>query len=109
MDSLSAIFDKAVVYSTLNSAKYVVTTILHIPTHPSKDKHPLIITDITGTLSFRSPKLKLINVWDVDILFKYFERSGDNTLFTNRMLTQNLITANTTDNAQALHHLHVCC
>ena len=40
-------FDKAVIYSTLNIAEYVLDTIFHIPTYPSKNKHSLVMTDIT--------------------------------------------------------------
>lgn len=47
LDSLSIMFDKAVIYSTLNIAEYVVDTIFHIPTYPSKNKHSLVMTDIT--------------------------------------------------------------
>lgn len=47
LDSLTIMFDKAVIYSTLNTAEYVVDTIFHIPTYPSKNKHSLVMTDIT--------------------------------------------------------------
>ena len=61
MKSLSAMFDKGVKYFTENSGKFVVTTVLLIPSYPSINNHSLLMEYI------RPPKQKLSKVWDMDI------------------------------------------
>ena len=53
---LSAMLDKKVAYSTINSAKCLVTTIFHIPTYPSKNRHPLVMKYINGIFNLKPPK-----------------------------------------------------
>ena len=55
------------------------------------NKHPLINKYMTGIFNLRPPKPKLSFVWDVDILFRYFELQGDNCLLSDIILTQKLI------------------
>ena len=59
--------------------------------YESLNKHPLINKYMTGISNLRRPKPKLIFVWDVDILFRYFEQQGDNCLLSDIILTQKLI------------------
>ena len=42
LDFLSAMFEKGYAYSTINSAKCAIATIMHIPSYNSLNKHPLI-------------------------------------------------------------------
>ena len=50
---------------------------------------------MTGIFNMRPPKPKLSLIWDVDILFKYFEqqggRGGGNCLLSDVTLAQKLI------------------
>ena len=71
---MSVMFNKVVTCSTINSAKCLVTTILHISTYLSKTKHLLVKKNIAGIFNLKLPKPKLSNVWDLDILVRYFER-----------------------------------
>ena len=43
---------------------------------------------MTGIFNLRPPKPKLSFVWNVDILFRYFEQEGDNCLLSDIILTQ---------------------
>ena len=54
------------------------------------NKHPLINKYMTCIFNLRPPKPKLSFVWDVDILFRYFEQQGDNCLLSDIILTQRL-------------------
>ena len=45
---------------------------------------------LIGIFNFRLSKSKLCNDWDVDILFRYSERLGDNNLLVNLILKQKL-------------------
>ena len=59
--------------------------------YESLNKHPLINKCMTGISNLRRPKPELIFVWDVDILFRYFEQQGDSCLLSDIILTQKLI------------------
>ena len=65
--------------------------IMHIPPYNSLNKHPLINKYMTGIFNLGPPKPKLSFVWDVDILFRYFEQQEDNCLLSDITLTQKLI------------------
>ena len=90
-DFLAAMFEKGHAYSTIISAKCATAIIIHIPPYDSLNKHPLINKYMTGIFNLRPPKPKLSFVWDVDILFRYFEQQGDNCLLSDIILTQKLI------------------
>ena len=84
-------FDKGHAYSTIDSAKCAIATIVHIPPYNSLHKHPLINKYMAGVFNLRPPKPKLSFKWDVDILFKYFEQQGDNNSLSDKLLTQKLL------------------
>ena len=84
-------FEKGRAYSTINSAKCAIGTILHIPPYDSLNKHPLISKYMTSIFNLRPPKPKLSFVWVVDVLLRYFEQQGDNVLLSDVILTQKLI------------------
>ena len=46
---------------------------------------------MTGIFNLRPPKPNLSFVWDIDILFRYFEQQGDNCLLSDIILTPKLI------------------
>ena len=91
LDFLSGMFDKGHAYSTINSTKCAIATIVHIPPYNSLNKHPLINKYMTGVFNLRPPKPKLSFVWDVNILFRYFEQQGDNDSLSDKLLTQKLL------------------
>ena len=84
-------FDKGHAYSNIISAKCAVVTIVHIPHYNSLNKHPMINKYMTEVFNLRPPKPKLSFVWDVDILFRYFEQQGDNNSLSDKLLTENLL------------------
>ena len=43
---------------------------------------------MTGVFNLRLPKPKLSFVWDVDILFRYFEQQDGNNLLSDKLQTQ---------------------
>ena len=90
-DFLNAMFEKGHAYSTINSAKCAISTIIHIAPYESLNKHPLINKYMTGIFNLRPPKSRLSFLWDVDILFRYFKQQGDNCLLSDIILTQKLI------------------
>ena len=83
--------DKGHAYSTINSTKCAITIIVHIPPYNSLHKHPLINKYGTGVFNLRPPKPKLSFVWNVNILFKFFEQQGDDNSLADKLLTQKLL------------------
>ena len=77
--------------STINNTKCAIATIVHIPHYNSLNKHPMINKYMTGVFNLRPLKPKLNFVWDVNILFRYFEQQGDNNSFSDKLLTQKLL------------------
>ena len=75
-------FEKGHAYSTINSAKCAVATIIHIPPYESLNKYPLINKYLTGIFNLRPY---------IDILFRYFEQQEDNCLLSHVISTQKLI------------------
>ena len=61
-DFLSGMFDKGHAYSTINSAKCAIATIVHMH---SLNEHPLINKYMTGVFNLRppKPKLSLCGMW----------------------------------------------
>ena len=54
----------------------LVITILHIPTHLCKAKYQLVMKYIAAIFNLKLLKPKLNNIWDLDVLVKYFKRLG---------------------------------
>ena len=46
---------------------------------------------MTGVFNLRLPMPKLSFVWDVDILFRYFEQQRDNNSLSDKLLAQKLL------------------
>ena len=90
MDFLSGIFDKGHAYSTINSTKCAIATVVCIHPYNALNKHPLINKYMTGEFNLRPSRPKLNFVWDVDILFRYFEQGHNNSL-SDKLLTQKLL------------------
>ena len=59
LDFLKGMFDKGHAYSTINSAKRPIGTIVHMPPYSSLHNHPLIKNDMTGLFNLRPPKAKV--------------------------------------------------
>ena len=81
-------FDKGYANSTINSAKCAEATIVRIPPYNLLNKHPMISKYMTGVFNLKPPKPKSNFVWDVDILFRYFEQQDDNNSLSDKLLTQ---------------------
>ena len=65
----------------------------HCPYTPynSLDEHPLINKYMNEVFKLRPPKPKLSFVWNVCILFRYFEQQGHNNSLSDELLTQKLL------------------
>ena len=90
--SISCIrFSKWHAYSTINSVKCEIATIVHIPSDSPLNKHPLTNKYMTAVFNLRPWKPKLRIVWDVGILIRYVEQQGNNTSLPYKLLKQKLL------------------
>lgn len=106
---LSDMFEKGASYSAINSAKCAIATKVHIPPYPTANKHPVIMTYIKGVFNLRPPVPKLTFVWDVNIIFTYFEKQGNNDKLSDMMLSQKLLMLLLLLGAQRLNTIkHFC-
>ena len=56
-------------------------------------EHPQIIKYLKGVNDLRAPTQKITSVWDVKILFHYFNHKGENDQLSDKSFTQNVIFA----------------
>ena len=61
------------------------------PPYSKLSDHPLINKFCKGVFNLRPPQPKLTIVWDVAIVFNYFEKKGENQNLTLKELTQKLV------------------
>ena len=59
--------------------------------YQSLNDHPLIIKFIIGLNNFKPPAPKLNSLWDVSIIFQYFEDYRPNGELSDKILTQKLV------------------
>ena len=75
---LGELYDKNVSYSVIKSAKSALSHEICLPPFSSIGEHPLVRKFMKGVYNLRPPKTKCGFIWDVKILFKYFEDLPNN-------------------------------
>ena len=71
-------YTTAPLYSVLNSSKSALYHIAFLPLYSSISEHPQIIKYFKGVCNLRPPTQKIKFVWNVKILFDYFNHKGGN-------------------------------
>ena len=87
----SNLYDKGISYSANVSAKYALATRMTVAPYQSLNDHSLIVKLITGIYNLNPPALKLNFVWDVSIIFQFFENCGPNGELSDKIFTQKLV------------------
>lgn len=90
MEFLTSLYNKGLSYSSLNSAKSAIATVVDLPGYTSISQHPKIDSYFKGLFNLRPPKTKLSTVWDVKIIFDYYKDRPNNNL-DDKTLTQKLL------------------
>ena len=88
---LTELFSRGLSYSTINTAKSAISTVLTLPPYPSLGDHPQINFFFRGLFNLRPPKTKLTFVWDVKLVFDMFRNSSSNEELSDKRLTQKLV------------------
>ena len=91
LDYFTHLYNSGASYSVLNISKSALTCIVFLPQHSSILEHPQIIKYFKGVYNLRLPTQKIRFVWDVKILFDYFNDKVENDQLSDKSLTQKLL------------------
>ena len=91
LDYFTHLYNSGASYSVLNPIKSVLSQIVFLPPYLSILEHPQIIKYFKGVYDLRPPTQKITFVWDVQILFDYFNHKGENDQLSDKCLTQKLL------------------
>ena len=91
LEYFTHLYNAGVSYSVLNSSKSVLSHIVFLPQYSSISEHPQIIKYFIGVCNLRPPTQKKAFVWDIKILFHYFNHKGENDQLSDKSLTQKLL------------------
>lgn len=75
---LGELYDRKMSYSTIKVAKSALGHVVELPPYRTIGDHPMIIKFMKGLFNLNPPRTKVGFVWDVKILFNYFESLPDN-------------------------------
>ena len=65
--------------------------VLFLPPYSSILEDPQIIKNFKGVYNVRPPSQKIVFLWDVNILFDYFNYKGENDQLSDQSYTQKLL------------------
>jgi len=85
---LSKLFEDKASYSVIKAAKAALTHKVSLPTLENLGDHPLLKKFMRGVFNLKPPKAKTGFIWDVKILFDYFENLPNNIELDDSTLTQ---------------------
>ena len=85
------LYNSGASYSVLSSSKSALSHILFLPPYSSILEHPQIIKYFKDVYNLSPPTQKITFVWDVKILFDYFNHKGKNDQLSEKSLTQKFL------------------
>ena len=88
LDYFTHLYNSGTSYSVLNSSKRVLSHVVFLPPYSPILKHPQIIKYFKGVYNLGPTTQKITFVWDVEILFDYFNHKGENDQLPDKSLTQ---------------------
>ena len=78
-------------YSTLNSARCTLATILPVFEGHSFGTHPLVCRLVKGGYERNPPQPRYSKFWDINLVFKMLQSWGPNSLLTIKKLSLKLV------------------
>ena len=70
---LTSMYDRGLQYTTIASARNVLSGILHIPGVTSISSHPLIVRLLKGIFHVRPPKPRYEFIWDTELVLQFLK------------------------------------
>ena len=91
LDFLAGLYDKHLSYSTLNTARSALSSILHMNTCSNFGSHPLTVRFMKGVFEKRTPHPKYNKIWDVSLVLNHLTTLDPVEKLTLKDLTLKLL------------------
>lgn len=91
LNFLAGLYDKQLSYSTLNTARSALSSILHVDTCRNFGSHPLTVRFMKGVFEKRPPHPRYNKIWDVSLVLKYLTSLDPVETLTLKDLTLKLL------------------
>ena len=102
---LTSMYDRGLQYTTIASAKSVLSGMLHIPGVISISSHPLIIRLLKGIFHVRPPKPRYEFIWDTELVLNFLKNLNPSAV-TLKLLTLKKVTLLTLLSGQRVSTIH---
>ena len=102
---LTSMYDRGLQYTTIASAKSVLSGMLHIPGVISISSHPLIIRLLKGIFHVRPPKPRYEFIWDTELVLNFLKNLNPSAV-TLKLLTLKTVTLLTLLSGQRVSTIH---
>lgn len=90
LDFLTELFESSCSYSTLNTARSALSTIITLPGNISIGNHPLVTRFLKGAFQTRPTLPKYTSIWDVKVVLNYLKTFSLASKLTLKDLTLKL-------------------
>ena len=87
---LTELYDTGASYSTLNSARSALSTIVTLPGNISVGSHPLVVRFLKGVFQSRPALPKYTSIWDVKVVLSFLKTLSPASKLTLKELTLKL-------------------
>ena len=81
------LFTEGLSYSTINTARSALSTIVCMPAGHVFGSHHIVVRFMKGVFELRKPKPKYSSIWDVSVVLKYLGTFVPNPELTLKQLT----------------------
>jgi hypothetical protein len=88
---LRMLFQQGLSYSTINTARSALSTIICLPDGQVFGSHHIVVRFMKGIFELRKPKPKYNSIWDVSVVLKYLGTFTPNEEQTLKNLTLKLV------------------
>ena len=104
---LTSLYEAGLGYSTINTARSALSTVVFMPDNCTIGSHPLIIRFIKGIFELRTPKPRHTHTWDVGEVLNYFKSLKGNNLLSLKDLTMKVSAILLLVSAQRVQTIHL--
>ena len=107
LEFLTELYNLSLGYSAINTARSVVSAVLHVENRKAMGFHPLVVRFIKGFFEKRTPVAKYENFWDVSGLLDYLKMQKPNCDLSLKDLTLKLCALLLVATAQRVQTIHL--
>ena len=107
LEFLMDLFETGLSYSSINTARSALSTIVTFPNGESLGKHPLISRFLRGVFVMRPSFPRYQSIWDASVVLRSFDSMESNSQLSLRHLSYKAVTLLALLTAQRVQTLHV--